>query len=190
MADLVSKGLIMRVLVCLCLSLLATAASATVVERFDLSRLVKTADLIVVGEVLSSAAAWREGRIVTTVQVRNDAAIKGAADATIAIEVLGGEIKGLGQSVKGMASFSPGERVALFLQRAPSGAWRTVGLSQGKLRVEAGLTGLSLVRQFDGLSLVEQRDGAWTPVEPALPAKADLTDFLVRLNQALVAQPQ
>lgn len=167
------------------LCLVATTASATVVERFDLPRLVNTAELIVVGEVLSSKAAWREGRIVTTVQVRNDGAIKGEAPGTIAVEVLGGEIGGLGQSVKGMARFSPGERVAIFLQRAPSGAWRTVGLSQGKLRVEAGLTGLSLVREFDGLSLVIRKDGAWTPVGPALPAHADLTDFLVRLNQAL-----
>lgn len=172
----------------LCLGLSATA-SATVVERFDLPRLVKTADLIVVGEVLSTKAAWREGRIVTTVQVRNDGAIKGAGDATIAIEVLGGQIKGLGQSIKGMATFSPGERVAVFLQKAPSGAWRTVGLSQGKLRVEAGLTGLKLVRAFDGLSLVEQRDGAWAKVEPALPAEAELADFLVRVNEALIAQP-
>ena len=179
----------MRVLLCLCLSLWASAASATVVERFDLPRLVETADLIMIGAVLSSKAAWREGRIVTTVQVRNDAAVKGAADATIAVEVLGGQIDGLGQAVKGMATFSPGERVALFLQKAPSGAWRTVGLSQGKLRLNAGVAGLTLVRAFDGLSLVEQRDGAWAKVEPALPAEVDLTDFLVRLNQALIAQP-
>ncbi|MGK0361689.1 MAG: hypothetical protein ACI9U2_004007 [Bradymonadia bacterium] len=179
----------LRILICLCLTLLSTAASATIVERFDLSRLVKTADLIVVGEVLSAKAAWREGRIVTTIQMRNDGLIKGAADATIAVEVLGGQVEGLGQLVRGMPRFSPGERVAVFLQKAPSGAWRTVGLSQGKLRVEAGVTGLKLVREFDGLSLVEQRDGAWAKVEPALPAEADLADFLARVNRALIAQP-
>jgi glycerate kinase len=58
----------------------SAAASATVVEQFDLPRLVKTADLIIVGEVLDAQPRWRNGRIVTTVRVRNDGAMKGAGE--------------------------------------------------------------------------------------------------------------
>jgi hypothetical protein len=103
--------------------------------------------------------------------------------------VLGGEIDGIAQRVEGMAAFEPGERVTVFLQKSPKGAWRTVGLSQGKLRIEVGVTGLQLVRQFDGLALMAQRDGKWAQVQPALPAKADLRDFLARLNTVLAEQP-
>lgn len=176
-------------LLALLITLIALPAGATVVERFDLPQLVAAAELIVVGEVESTRAAWRGGRIITTVTIAQPHALKGASAGPVELEVLGGTVDGLAQSVKGMASFATGERVTVFLRRNTAGAWRTVGLSQGKLRVEAGLTGLQLVRQFDGLSLVVQQDGKWTPAEAALPARAEVSDFLVRLQSALEATP-
>lgn len=170
--------------------LLAAPAGATVVERFDLAGLVDAAELIVIAEVQQVRAAWRGGRIVTTVTLTDADALKGSSAGTVEVEVLGGEIDGLAQRVSGMAVFSPGERVAVFLRRAPKSAgWRTVGLSQGKLGLELGLTGLQWVRQFDGLSLVTQQDGQWVAAQPGLPERADLSAFFLRLHAALAAKP-
>lgn len=178
----------MRALALLSL-LLALPATAAVVERFDLPRLVEAAELIVFGEVESTRAAWRGGRIVTTVSLKGITPIKGAAEGPVTVEVLGGALDGLAQKVEGMASFAPGERVAVFLRRSPQGAWQTVGLSQGKLRLEATLAGVQLVRQFDGLALMTQRDGVWQPVDPALPAREGLGAFLAGVQNALKATP-
>lgn len=167
----------------------ASAALATVVERFDLTRLVKTAELIVVGEVIGAQPRWRDGRIVTTVKVRNDGALKGSGEAVVELEVLGGEIDGIAQRVEGMAAFTPGERITVFLQKSTRGAWQTVGLSQGKLRLEIGLTGPKWVRQFDGLALVARQNGKWARVQPTLPAEVSVQDFLIRLNTALAEPP-
>ncbi len=166
----------------------ATPAAATVALRHDLRSLTRAADVVVVGEVTAQQAQWRGGRIVTEVEVLTRLAVKGAPGPKLRVEVLGGELDGLGQRVAGSASFVVGERVALFLERVRSRpTFRVVGLSQGKLIVTLRGGSLVVVRGASGdLTLVERRpNGTLSPAQSKLSSGLPLDDFLVELMTAL-----
>ncbi len=167
------------------LGLVVGTAHAAVVEKLALDGLVAQADTIVVGRVLDRASHFEGTRILTAVHIQADAVLKGSPPTIVTVMVLGGEVDGIAQQVSGMAAFEPGERVALFLARQGD-AFQTVGLAQGKLRIETDLRGVRLVRSFEGLTLVE-RDaaGALVPAAQALPAVQPLSGFLVDLAAAL-----
>lgn len=126
-------------------------AEAAVVKAFDLPTLTRKADLVVVGTVTHTAARWVEGRIVTRVTLTPSQVLKGSPGETVTIEVLGGEVDGIGQLVSGMARFEVGEETVVFLERAAE-THRVVGLAQGKFRVERGPTGVALVPDLTGLT--------------------------------------
>lgn len=164
-------------------ALLGTAHGA-VAEKLAVGELAAAADVIVVGRVLDRASRFEGTRIFTRVRVQVDTVLKGAPGAVVAVDVLGGEVDGIGQKVSGMAAFEPGEQVALFLA-ARGEVFETVGLAQGKLRIESDGLGVQVVRSFDGLTLV-QRDATGTLVPAAPPqARQDLAGFLVELATAL-----
>lgn len=178
----------MRVLAGLVGLLVVGTAHATVIEKLALDGLVADAEAIVVGRVLDRTSHFEGRRILTHVRIETEAVLKGSPPAIVTIEVLGGEVDGIAQKVSGMAAFEPGEQVAVFLER--QGAhFQTVGLAQGKLRIEADLRGVRLVRSFEGLTLVE-RDAAGTlvPATTVLPTDQPLSSFLVDL--AAVLQPK
>jgi hypothetical protein len=76
-------------------------------------------------------------RIVTYVWVEVAEALKGAPGKTVIIQQPGGEVDGIAQRVSGLASFTPGEEVVLFLeQRGGSDRFVVSGLVQGRFRVE------------------------------------------------------
>lgn len=116
----------------------AAPARATTVHPFSLDELIYVADRIVVGQVLSTDAAFTRdgGLIVTTVELQVDEVLKGPAAAEpLAIQVLGGEASGLALRVEGAPSFDPGEQVLLFLEEGPHGL-EVLGWAQGKLDLQ------------------------------------------------------
>jgi len=100
----------------------------------DLALLTRSADQIIVGDVLSVTAVWdRDHRnIYSTVEIGVRETWKGAAPATgkIVIRHLGGSVGEIEMAVLGEVSFAAGERSVLFLRDA-----HTVGMAQGKRRL-------------------------------------------------------
>lgn len=125
-------------LVAFALCVLCTTAEATTLLAFDVSELVRRSDAIVVGKVLRSESRWSgDGRLIFTeseVEVRE--VVKGGPATLVRVQELGGVVDGLEQRVQGMASFSPGEEVLLFLQPRGMRHFHLVGMAQGKYRLE------------------------------------------------------
>jgi hypothetical protein len=116
----------------------APAAASTFVTT-SVEEAARSADAVVRGRVLSTAARLtRDGRgVVTEVEVAVDEAWKGAPGPTVKLVVPGGRAGGVAQVVMGGATFEEGEEVIVFLGRAGE-TWRVMGLALGKYRVEAG----------------------------------------------------
>jgi hypothetical protein len=99
------------------------AAATTVRGPADLATLARAADAVVHGRVIRIRSGWaggdrRSGLIFTTVTLAADAAWKGAlAGQQLEVRVPGGAADELAQTVEGVAAFSEGEEVVLFLRR-------------------------------------------------------------------------
>ena len=135
----------------------AAAAQATVIAPLDLSALVAAADRIAVARVESQAARWTAGRsaIVTEVVLRVEQPVKGELRAGERVKLLreGGELDGVGMLVEGAARFVPGEEVLVFLEQRGGDSW-TVGMAQGKLRVQTQGARRVVTRDLAGLELL------------------------------------
>ncbi|WP_309891441.1 hypothetical protein [Archangium sp.] len=118
--------------------LLGLSASATTLLRADLPELARTADTIVHGTVRRVESRWSgDGRrIVTDVEIQVTEALKGQASGSVLVTQPGGRVGDIGQKVSGLASFTPGEEVVLFLERRGPEAFRVAGMAQGKYQVQ------------------------------------------------------
>ncbi|OJH39674.1 hypothetical protein [Cystobacter ferrugineus] len=118
------------------LVLLCLPASATTMLRMDLPELSHSADVIVHGTVRRVESRWSGDRrlIVTDVEIQVTEALKGQAGGTVLVTQSGGQVGDIGQTVSGLASFSPNEEVVVFLERRGS-AFHVSGLAQGKYKV-------------------------------------------------------
>ena len=118
--------------------LLSLAASATTMLRADLPELAQTADAIVHGTVRRVDSRWSgDGRrIVTDVEIQVTEALKGQAGSTVLVTQPGGQVGDIGQRVSGLAAFTPGEEVVVFLERRGKTAFRVSGMAQGKYQVQ------------------------------------------------------
>jgi hypothetical protein len=123
--------------------LLCLPASATTMLRMDLPELTQSADVIVHGTVRRMESRWSgDGRkIVTDVEVEVTETLKGQAGGTVLITQPGGRMGDIGQKVSGLASFTPGEEVVLFLERRGPQAFRVAGMAQGKYQVQRSADG-------------------------------------------------
>ena len=118
--------------------LLPLAASATTMLRADLPELAQTSDAIVHGTVRRVESRWSgDGRrIVTDVEIQVTEALKGQAGSTVLVTQPGGQVGDIGQRVSGLAAFTPGEEVVVFLERRGKTAFRLSGMAQGKYQVQ------------------------------------------------------
>lgn len=66
--------------------------------------------------------------------------LKGNPGPTVIAMQPGGEVGDVGQHVDGVARFTPGEEVVVFLE-ARGGRWLVAGMVQGKFRVERSSDG-------------------------------------------------
>lgn len=126
--------------------LLALPALATTLLRLDLDTLTRDADAVVRGRVVRTESRWTgDGmRIVTDVEVEVAEALKGAPGARVTLTQPGGVVGDIGQLAQGVAAFTSGEEVVLFLERrggGPAAHYRLRGMAQGKFRVERGADG-------------------------------------------------
>lgn len=125
--------------------LLSLAASATTMLRADLPELALSSDAIVHGTVRRVESRWSgDGRrIVTDVEIQVTEALKGQAGSTVLVTQPGGRVGDIGQRVSGLAAFTPGEEVVVFLERRGTRAFRVSGMAQGKYQVRRSEGGKS-----------------------------------------------
>ena len=140
--------------------LFGLSASATTMLRADLPELARTADTIVHGTVRRVESRWSgDGRrIVTDVEIQVSEALKGQASGSVLVTQPGGRVGDIGQKVSGLASFTPGEEVVLFLERRGPEAFRVAGMAQGKYQVqrsEDGTRVLAVPESTEDVHLVD-----------------------------------
>jgi hypothetical protein len=113
-------------------------AYATSMLYQDIASLTQSSDAVVHGTVKKTESHWTADhkRIVTDVTVEVAEFIKGTGARTVVVQQPGGEVDGIGQKVSGLAAFSQGEEVVLFLQHQGAAKYRLSGMAQGKYRVE------------------------------------------------------
>lgn len=118
--------------------LLGTQAGATSLLRTDVAELSTTSDTVVHGTVRRVQSRWSgdRRRIVTDVEIEVTEALKGEPGHTLVVTQPGGRVGDIGQVVHGLASFSPGEEVVVFLEQRGKSAFRVAGMAQGKFQVK------------------------------------------------------
>ncbi len=113
-------------------------ALATSMLHQSIDSLTQSSDAVVRGKVKATQSRWSADhkRIITEVTIEVAEFFKGGGSPTLVVRQPGGEIDGIGQKVSGLASFSEGEEVVLFLERVETDKYRVAGMAQGKYRVE------------------------------------------------------
>lgn len=159
-------------------------AEAAVVLRYDLQTLAQDADVIVVGQVISVESFWVGQRIKTRARVAVEQGLKGVKGGQqVTVEVPGGGVGDIGQKVPGAPTFSEGESVVLFLTGSLGQApLKVLGLSQGKVSVEYGLTGPEVVWRLNGLTpVLRTAEGLLVETGHVLPTRQSLEGFVGEL---------
>ena len=127
--------------------LVGVPAAATTQLRVDLSGLAVGADTVVHGVVRRVESRWSgdKMRILTDVEIQVTESLKGQPGSTVLVTQPGGRMGDIGQVVHGLASFTPGEEVVVFLQKRGPRAFRVSDMAQGKFQVKReGKTALAV----------------------------------------------
>jgi hypothetical protein len=127
--------------------LLGLSAGATTMLRTDVAELTSTADAVVQGTVRRVESRWSgdHRRIVTDVEIQVTEALKGEPGSTVIVTQPGGHVGDIGQVVHGLASFTPGEEVVVFLERRGPDAFQVSAMAQGKFRVQRSADGKTVL---------------------------------------------
>lgn len=149
-------------------------AEAAVMKATSLAELTRGSDLVVRGKVASREVQSSPdgGRLFTIVTLEVADSWKGAAPATVRIQVPGGEKGGIGQVVHGAPGFADGEEVVVFLRqvgpvRKDAPLTRVVSLAQGKFDVVRQGEQPMIVQDLSEIELRHEGTRVPTPkVEP------------------------
>ena len=138
-------------------------AQATSVVAPSFPELVKEAQVIVRGQVLSVRCAWvdtPQGRAIKTfVTLAVQKRLKGEAPAELVLQFLGGEIDGRGMRVEGMPRFVEGQTDILFITDNGVQFCPLVGMMHGRYRVvKEAQTAREYVARDDGVPLVSEAE--------------------------------
>jgi hypothetical protein len=137
-------------------------ASATNVPSLTFDELTDRSEVIVAGRITRSWSDWDSERkfIWTHYELNVSSVHKGAARIAVIVSEPGGVVGGRGMKIAGSVEYSPGDQVAVFLQRMPNGYLRTAGWGQGKylvdkaghLHADGSLHGIEMLR---GIEMVD-----------------------------------
>jgi hypothetical protein len=118
-------------------TLLARAASATLVRGMTLAELVGRSQHVVVATPLGARCSYVTlgGRrmLVTETLVRIDGVLglRAPSESELTVRTLGGRLDGVGEIVHGQAELQLGQRCTAFFERAPDGICWVTGMAQG-----------------------------------------------------------
>jgi hypothetical protein len=156
---------------------------ATTVRSASLDDLIQTSTNVVRGRVVASSVAMRGPAIYTLYTVQVLDRWKGAAAGQLDVQVPGGTLNGVQQSVAGAPQLIIGSQYVFFLWTAPSGANLPLGLTQGVLDVATDDTGnMIVVRQATEALVLNSASGNETTQDPL---RMKLADFATRVSSAL-----
>ena len=125
------------VLITIVLSLVSSAATATVFIPAELSELSHDAVAIARGRVVAVDAQWTDRRrgIETIVSLETETYLKGSLGEVVQFRVPGGSLGRFRSIVVGAPQFTVGQRVIVFLgSRGPTVPY-VLGMSQGVFRL-------------------------------------------------------
>ncbi len=167
--------------------MIASLASATLIEALDMRTLVTDSDHIVLGTVIHTEARYDHlDRIVTdaTLRIEENMWGRAAENGTIVMRSLGGAMGDVGMRIEGEPSLDVGDRVILFAREIRSErVLRPVGMSQGVLPVQRLSGGPTVMPGGHGLSLVQRdHDGQLRPAPGALLEPTSLDDVLSQIR--------
>lgn len=135
---------------------LCPPAQATTLLDWGVSELTANSELVFLGRVVDQRTRIeRDGRGVrlwTDTTFAIDETWKGAAPVALTLTQPGGEAAGRRALVHGQASFTEGEAVVVFVERADTGALVVCGMALGKYAV----VGATASRRPFGLHRVER----------------------------------
>jgi hypothetical protein len=134
---------ITRALAALSLLLLAGPSRGAVAMPVTVEELARGSDAVVRGKVLKTTSRWSDDgrRILTYAEVETGGVWRGSAPARVTVVTRGGAVGNIGQRVDGLAKFTKGEEVVLFLGKAGDSAYRVRAGWQGKFSVVDGSAG-------------------------------------------------
>ncbi len=118
--------------------------------------LIREANTIVVGTVLSSYGRWSDaGGIETVSELSVDEVIKGQVDRRQPLRIveLGGEAGGMGLAICGGADYRPGQKVLALVDPRADGRWQTLDMILGKFDFFTDDRGTPLIRRGEGDSI-------------------------------------
>jgi|SRR5438094_3062109 len=138
--------------------LFLTTARATSVIPPTFEEMTDRADLVFVGNVVSSRAEWRaigtNQVIFTMVEFETQDVLKGNAERTVRLQFLGGTVGNVKLEVAEVPRFNSGDRVLLFVQGNRVQFCPLVGVFHGKFGVRKDeRTGRDIILQHDGKPL-------------------------------------
>ena len=165
-----------------CLVWLAPA-HATTVRSASLDELIQLSTSVVRGQVLASSAALKGSLIYThyTVQILDQ--WKGPAAGQVDVQIPGGTLGSMQQSIGGAPQLAIGSQYVFFLWTAPSGANMPLGLSQGVLNITSDTTGNVTVIRPPSEALALNPAGAAAASQD--PMQMRLIDFASRVASAV-----
>jgi hypothetical protein len=147
-----------------CALAMATAVSATALERMSLAKMVAVAPVIVRARCAGNSVAREEGEIWTFTTFDVEEAWRGSPPTQIIVRLLGGSMGEITSHVSGVPRFTQGEDVVLFLQPTTHGDYSIVSWEQGTFRVHQETYG----QQTSGAqALVTQDTGEFATFDPA-----------------------
>lgn len=126
------------------LSVLAVlqGASATTFEKMSMVELAQSADLVVIGEAISTESLRENGQVVTRTTFDVMASATGSGPKTVTVETPGGRFtRGkiiASEVVAGAPTFFTGSQAMLFLSEGEGGRFSIVGFNQGLFAVNDG----------------------------------------------------
>lgn len=139
----------MRVLIAanVALWLAAVTAQATVLLPADLGDLAREAQAIVRGRVDAVQGQWAADHhgIETIVTLVVESSLKGSLPGAVQFRVPGGRVDHYRTVLVGAPSFTPGDRVVVFLGSSGPAIPHVLGLSQGVFRIVSPAGGAPVV---------------------------------------------
>lgn len=127
--------------------LIGLPVGATTLLRTDVAELSSASDTIVQGTVRRVQSRWSgDGRrIVTDVEIEVTDTLKGQPGGTVLVTQPGGKVGDIGQQIHGLATFTPGEEVIVFLEKRGKVSFQVSSMAQGKFQVRRDADGKTVL---------------------------------------------
>ncbi len=126
--------------------LLASSASATIFQPTSDRQLTDRSEAVVVATVREAASRVRaDGYVVTDYRLDVEQTLKGTATGTITVSEIGGGAGGRFTFIADSATYTPGERVMVFLRKRTDGTYFTTSMAMGKFSFTRDARGEAVV---------------------------------------------